>query len=90
MKRARAWLLSLALAFAACGPAIGQPLGDKPGYLWGGLSSVANRQAIDVTIWAPGLDDGYVPQGIAHHGATVGHRRVPQGTPAGELGRNCG
>ena len=71
MKRARAWLLSLALAFAACGPAVGQPLGDKPGYLWGGLSSVANRQAIDVMIWAPGLDDGYVPQGIAHSGASV-------------------
>jgi hypothetical protein len=71
LKTARAWVLSLALLFAACGPAIGQPLGDKPGYLWGGVSSVANRQAINVMICAPGLDDGYVPQGIAHNGATV-------------------
>ncbi len=65
------WCLSLALLLSVCTPAIAQPIGDKPRYLWGGLSSVANQRAIDVTIWAPGLDDGYVPQGIAHHGATV-------------------
>ena len=61
----------MALLCGAIGSAAGEPLGDKPRYLWGGVGAVANRQAIDVTIWAPGLDDGYVPQGIAHHGATV-------------------
>ncbi len=71
MRSARVWLLSVALLFGAIGPAAGEPIGDKPRYLWGGLSSVANQQAIDVTIWAPGLDDGYVPQGLAHADATV-------------------
>lgn len=41
-----------------------QVLGTKPGYLIFGPSSVPNEQAITKTIWAPGLDDGYVPQGI--------------------------
>jgi len=38
--------------------------GKKPTYIWGGPSSVANDQAITKMIWAPGVDDGYVPQGI--------------------------
>ena len=39
-------------------------LGKKPGHVWGGPSSVPNDQAITKAIWAPGIDDGYVPQGI--------------------------
>jgi len=39
-------------------------LGKKPRHVWGGPSSVVNNQAITKTIWAPGIDDGYVPQGI--------------------------
>ena len=39
-------------------------LGKKPGHVWGGPSSVANDQAITMMIWAPGVDDGHVPQGI--------------------------
>ena len=39
-------------------------LSTKPGYLWGGPSSVPNEQAITRMIWAPGLDEGYVPQGL--------------------------
>lgn len=39
-------------------------LGKKPSHIWGGPSSVANDQAITKMIWAPGIDDGYVPQGM--------------------------
>lgn len=39
-------------------------LGKKPGHVWGGPSPVANDQAITKMIWAPGVDDGYVPQGL--------------------------
>jgi hypothetical protein len=39
-------------------------LGKKPRHVWGGPSSVPNDQAITKRIWAPGIDDGYVPQGV--------------------------
>ena len=46
-------------------------LGQKPAYISGGVSSVPNQKAITKTIWAPGLDDGYVPQGITYLTDTV-------------------
>lgn len=39
-------------------------LGRKPSYLLLGPSSVSNEAAMTSRIWAPGLDDGYVPQGL--------------------------
>ena len=39
-------------------------LGKKPRQVWGGPSSVPNEQAITKRIWAPGIDEGYVPQGV--------------------------
>ena len=39
-------------------------LGKKPHHVFGGASSVVNNQAITKMIWAPGIDDGYVPQGL--------------------------
>lgn len=39
-------------------------LGKKPSHVWGGPSSVVNDQAMTRMIWAPGVDDGYVPQGV--------------------------
>jgi len=39
-------------------------LGKKPRHVWGGPSSVPNGHAIIKRIWAPGIDDGYVPQGV--------------------------
>lgn len=39
-------------------------LGKKPGHVWFGPSSVPNREAISRMVWAPGIDDGYVPQGV--------------------------
>jgi hypothetical protein len=41
-----------------------QILGKGPLYGDAMLSSVPNEQAIDTMIWAPGLDDGFIPQGI--------------------------
>ena len=49
---------------AAQGALADDVLGNKPRHVWGGPSSVPNGQAITRMIWAPGLDDGYVPQGV--------------------------
>ena len=58
-----------ALSFA--GSSRAETLGQKPSYIWGGISAVPNEQAITRTIWAPGLDDGYVPQGLTYLADTV-------------------
>lgn len=42
-----------------------EPLGVRPAHLSAFSAGVANYQAIDRLIWAPGIDDGYVPQGLA-------------------------
>lgn len=47
------------------------PLGRKPGYNDGNISSVPNQQAITRQIWAPGLEEGYVPQGLTYHQGLV-------------------
>ncbi len=39
-------------------------LGKKPLHVREGPSSVPSEQAITKRIWAPGIDDGYVPQGV--------------------------
>jgi outer membrane protein assembly factor BamB len=61
-------LLALALAnwasFAYA--SLTDALGAKPSYLRTGINTVPNQQAILKTIWAPGLDDGYVPQGLTY------------------------
>ena len=46
-------------------------LGKKPRHVWGGPSSVVNDHAITKAIWAPGIDDGYVPQGITVADASI-------------------
>ena len=62
-------LLLLAASLAL--PVHGEILGKKPGYLPGEASAVANEQAVTRAIWAPGLDEGYVPQGVAFEAAHV-------------------
>lgn len=51
--------------------AMAEPLGTRPAYTDRGLSDVANSQAIDRRIWAPGIDDGYVPQGLTFAGGAL-------------------
>jgi len=41
-------------------------LGTRPTYITGEASAAPNSQAITTMIWAPGLNDGYVPQGITY------------------------
>lgn len=41
------------------------PTGKAPTYTDRALSSVPNAQAIRADFWVPGLDDAYVPQGVA-------------------------
>lgn len=56
-----AWLIAAVVA----GPSLALDVaGKKPAHVWGGPSSVANEQAITRAIWAPGIDEGYVPQGL--------------------------
>jgi len=42
--------------------------GASPSYLHEATESVPNAAALGRRIWAPGLDDGYVPQGLASAG----------------------
>ena len=51
---------ALANACAAAEPA----LGKRPAYSDRALSKVPNAEAMSNLIWSPGLDDGYVPQGL--------------------------
>lgn len=47
------------------------PLGTKPTYSDRAVAAVPNAQAIGRRIWAPGLDDGYVPQGLTVIGDAI-------------------
>lgn len=40
-------------------------LGSRPGVVTRPLSNVPNEDAIGTRIWVPGIDDGFVPQGLA-------------------------
>jgi hypothetical protein len=61
-------------------------LGTRPGYLTSDPGPVPNEQAITKRIWAPGLDDGYVPQGLTYaDGAVImsGYRSTDTTVPTG-------
>jgi hypothetical protein len=55
---------AVALAAAWAGTASADVLGHKPTYADRALSDVPSAAAISVRIWVPGLDEGYVPQGL--------------------------
>jgi len=59
----RTALFAAALALTAC--AALTPSGDPPPYATRPLTAVPNADAIVARRWAPGLADGYVPQGVA-------------------------
>lgn len=66
--RGRSLVLCMFLAAMLAGasqPASAQaPIGTKPEYATRTLTEVPNAQALLASIWLPGLNDGYVPQGI--------------------------
>ena len=64
-------ICSFVLAFMPASSLAADVLGKKPRHVWGDPSSVVNNQAITKMIWAPGIDDGYVPQGITVAGGSV-------------------
>jgi hypothetical protein len=64
-----AWALAQVSWFAS--PSLADTLGTKPNYLKRSLSNIPNQQAILKTIWAPGLDDGFVPQGLTYFSGSV-------------------
>jgi hypothetical protein len=65
--------LSFFALVCACGMSLAaaQPLGMKPEYLQETATGFANEAAIGRRIWMPGLDQGYVPQGLAVVGRHV-------------------
>ena len=70
LRPAAAALLALAATMVAT-PVLADPLGRRPTYIDRPLSAVPNAGAITAQIWAPGLDDGFVPQGIAAIGGAL-------------------
>lgn len=68
----RARFLVAILSLAAAVPATAQePLGVRPTFTDRALSVAPNAQAIVARIWVPGLDEGYVPQGLTVIGNAV-------------------
>lgn len=77
---------SLALpAFAAM--AAQEVMGTRPTYLDAVTESVPNRAALASRIWTPGLDEGYVPQGLT---AADGYLLVSSYLPSPDLKSNTG
>ena len=58
-----AWLTVIAL-FASGACLAEKPLGQAPTYTVRQLSDIPNAEAVTRRIWVPGIDDGYVPQGL--------------------------
>ena len=84
----RLWWVAAGL-LAACAsvpPAPMGPLGNKPSYLEA-ATNVPNEKAIVRRIWTPGLDDGWVPQGLTVAGDDV---LVAQYHPSPDLKASTG
>ena len=83
-------VLAASLVLAACAavsPQARPPLGNAPSYLAAATQGVPNEAAIVQRLWTPGLDEGWVPQGLA-----VGEHEVyvAQYHPAPDLKSNEG
>jgi hypothetical protein len=66
MRRVAFCAAAAAIAVAMAGAASADVLGRKPTYADRALSDVPNAAAMTVRIWVPGLDEGYVPQGLTY------------------------
>jgi hypothetical protein len=64
-------LVAAALFAAVSESRAENPLGVKPAYTARELTPIPNAQAIERRIWLPGIDDGYVPQGIVFLNGTL-------------------
>jgi hypothetical protein len=62
---------ALVATLAVVSPANTQVLGRKPSYTDRSLSAVPNAAAMTVRIWAPDLDQGFVPQGLTFFAGAI-------------------
>jgi hypothetical protein len=72
---------------AGCASAGSQVMGTRPTYLESPTEVVPNVAALGRRIWTPGLDDGYVPQGLT---AADGYLLVSSYLPSPDLKSNTG
>ena len=85
-----ALLAALAAALAGCaapGESGSTPMGIRPTYLESSTGQVPNAAALSHRIWTPGLDEGYVPQGLTSAG---GWLFVSSYKPTPDLKANTG
>lgn len=84
----KAVCLSAFLVVSGCAATGGADIaGVKPTYLDAVTESVPNRQAIARRIWTPGLDEGFVPQGLTAAGPYL---LVSSYRPSPDLKSNTG
>lgn len=81
--------IAIALLVIACGVGAAEtpPMGTKPSYLESIASDVPNAAAIGRRIFAPGLEDDWVPQGIT---VAEGHILVSSYKPTPDLKASAG
>jgi len=70
-RSARSIGIAVSLMALSVGSVEAQVLGAAPTYTNRTLSDVPNAAAITARIWVPGLDDGYVPQGLTAVGKAL-------------------
>jgi hypothetical protein len=83
-------IAAVALALAGCAATVGtanEPRGTKPGYLQSITATVPNGAALSDHIHTPGLDEGWVPQGLTY---AEGHLLVSSYLPTPDLKSNTG
>src|SRR5262245_5814117 len=79
--------LIIVLAGCAIVPGVSPILGTRPTYLETATDSVPNLAALSNRIWTPGLDEGYVPQGLT---IVDSHVLVSSYLPTPDLKSNTG
>jgi hypothetical protein len=82
----RHWIAALLVAGCTAIPH-GTIVGAKPSYLDAVTGNVPNAAALGRRIWVPGLDEGYVPQGLAN---ADGFLFVSSYLPSPDLKSNTG
>lgn len=65
MKATRIALLALLATATAC---LADPVGRRPSYVKDPPATFANQQAVTPRMWIPGLEEGWIPQGLALSG----------------------
>ena len=83
----KAGVLLLAVVAGCATSSADGMLGTRPTYLESATGDVPNLAALGHRIWTPGLDEGFVPQGLASNGAFL---YVSSYKPTPDLKANTG